>query len=137
VKVNCARLPANLIESELFGHERGAFTGAFARQAGRFEVADGGTLFLDEIGELPFELQAKASQGPSGQGIRTGGRLQDDQGRRAPHLGNQPATSKRKSGKAAFAGSVVPGSMYSPSPFRPLRQRKEDIPLLASAFVTA
>jgi transcriptional regulator with GAF, ATPase, and Fis domain len=59
VTVNCAALPANLIESELFGREKGAFTGAHARQAGRFEVADGGTIFLDEIGELPLELQAK------------------------------------------------------------------------------
>jgi len=59
VKVNCATLPANLIESELFGHEKGAFTGAHARQLGRFEVADGSTLFLDEIGELPLELQPK------------------------------------------------------------------------------
>jgi len=59
VKVNCATLPPNLIESELFGHEKGAFTGAHARQLGRFEVADGATLFLDEIGELPLELQAK------------------------------------------------------------------------------
>ena len=55
----CAVLPANLIESELFGHEKGAFTGSQARHLGRFEVADGGTLFLDEIGELPLELQAK------------------------------------------------------------------------------
>ncbi len=59
VKVNCATLPSNLIESELFGHEKGAFTGAHARQLGRFEVADGATLFLDEIGELPLELQSK------------------------------------------------------------------------------
>jgi PAS domain S-box-containing protein len=59
VKINCAALPANLIESELFGHEKGAFTGAQARKMGRFELADGATLFLDEIGELPLELQAK------------------------------------------------------------------------------
>lgn len=59
IKVNCAALPSNLIESELFGHEKGAFTGADARRAGRFELADGGTLFLDEISELPIELQPK------------------------------------------------------------------------------
>jgi transcriptional regulator with GAF, ATPase, and Fis domain len=59
IKVNCATLPANLIESELFGHEKGAFTGSQGKHLGRFEVADGGTLFLDEIGELPLELQAK------------------------------------------------------------------------------
>ena len=59
LKINCAALPSNLIESELFGYERGAFTGAFGRRLGRFEVADGATLFLDEIGELPLELQAK------------------------------------------------------------------------------
>jgi len=59
ITVNCAALPANLIESELFGRERGAFTGAHARQVGRFEIAHGGTIFLDEIGEMPMELQAK------------------------------------------------------------------------------
>ena len=59
VKVNCATLPASLIESELFGHEKGAFTGARSRQMGRFELADGATIFLDEIGELPLELQSK------------------------------------------------------------------------------
>jgi formate hydrogenlyase transcriptional activator len=59
VKVNCAALPAGLIESELFGHEKGAFTGALARKIGRFELADGGSIFLDEIGDLPLELQAK------------------------------------------------------------------------------
>jgi transcriptional regulator with GAF, ATPase, and Fis domain len=59
VKVNCATLPANLIESELFGHEKGSFTGAFEKRIGKFELAQGGTIFLDEIGELPLELQAK------------------------------------------------------------------------------
>ena len=59
VKVNCAALPPGLIESELFGHERGAFTGAVSKRIGRFELADGGTIFLDEIGDLPLELQAK------------------------------------------------------------------------------
>src|SRR5207247_4144171 len=59
VKVNCAALPAGVIESELFGHEKGAFTGALTRKVGRFELANGGTLFLDEIGDLPLELQAK------------------------------------------------------------------------------
>ena len=59
VTVNCASLPASLIESELFGHEKGAFTGAIQKQIGRFELADGGTLFLDVIGEIPIELQSK------------------------------------------------------------------------------
>ena len=59
IKINCATLPANLIESELFGHEKGAFTGSQARHLGRFEIADGATLFLDELGELPINLQAK------------------------------------------------------------------------------
>ena len=59
IKVNCAALPETLLESELFGHERGAFTGAVARKEGRFELADGGTLFMDEIGEISPAMQAK------------------------------------------------------------------------------
>src|SRR3546814_11444371 len=59
VAVNCGAIPANLVESELFGHEKGAFTGAFERKIGRFQEADGGTLFLDEIGEMPLDAQVK------------------------------------------------------------------------------
>ena len=59
IKINCATLPGTLIESELFGHEKGSFTGAIERRIGKFELAEGGTIFLDEIGELPLELQAK------------------------------------------------------------------------------
>ena len=59
VKVNCATLPANLIESELFGHEKGSFTGAISKRVGKFDQANGGTIFLDEIGEMPVDLQVK------------------------------------------------------------------------------
>jgi formate hydrogenlyase transcriptional activator len=74
VRINCAAIAPTLMESELFGHEKGAFTGASARRAGRFELADGGTLFLDEVGELPPDAQAALLAGAAGAGVRAGGR---------------------------------------------------------------
>jgi formate hydrogenlyase transcriptional activator len=70
VKLNCAAIPLGLLESELFGHEKGAFTGAIAQKTGRFELAHKGTLFLDEVGDIPLELQAKVAARPAGAGIR-------------------------------------------------------------------
>lgn len=133
VKVNCATLPANLIESELFGHEKGAFTGAMERKIGRFELADGGTLFLDEIGELPVELQAKL--------LRV---LQEGEFER---LGN-PKTMKvnvrviaatnrnlqQAIEKKEFREDLYYRLNVFPIICPPLRNRKEDIPLLVKHF---
>ena len=80
VSVNCAALPSTLIETELFGHVRGAFTGAVSMRQGRFELADAGTLFLDEIGDLPADVQAEAPARPAGGAVRTRRRLTVTQG---------------------------------------------------------
>ncbi|CAN5652668.1 hypothetical protein BH10BAC3_BH10BAC3_10100 [soil metagenome] len=134
IKINCANLPANLIESELFGHERGAFTGAMDRKIGRFELADGGTVFLDEIGELPVELQAKL--------LRV---LQEGEFER---LGNPKtmkvnvrviAATNRNLVEAIVKKEFRQDLFYRLNVFQivspPLRSRKEDIPLLVKHFV--
>jgi formate hydrogenlyase transcriptional activator len=134
ITVNCAALPANLIESELFGREKGAFTGADARQVGRFEIANGSTLCLDEIGELPLEVQAKL--------------LRVIQHNEFERLGSSQtikvdtrivATTNRNLDEEVRKGRFRQDLYYRlnvfPVTVPPLRQRKEDIPLLVQAFI--
>ena len=85
VKLNCAAIPLGLLESELFGHEKGAFTGAIAQKTGRFELANKGTLFLDEVGDIPLELQGKIASRSPGTGIRETRQQPHPQGERAPY----------------------------------------------------
>lgn len=134
IKINCATLPANLIESELFGHERGAFTGAMERKIGRFELADGGTIFLDEIGELPVELQAKLLRVlQEGEFERLGNPKTMKVNVRviaATNRNLEEAISKKEFREDLFYRlNVFP--IISP----PLRDRKEDIPLLVKHFI--
>ena len=134
VKVNCAALPSNLIESELFGHEKGAFTGAQSRRHGRFEVANGATLFLDEIGELPLELQPKL--------LRV---LQDGEFERVGSSCTVKvdvrivAATNRNLGEEVRKGRFREDLWYRlnifPITLPPLRDRKEDIPLLVDFYV--
>ena len=133
ITVNCAALPANLIESELFGREKGAFTGADTRQVGRFEIAHRSTLCLDEIGELPLDLQAKL--------------LRVIQYKEFERLGSSQtvkvdvrivATTNRNLEEEVRKGRFRQDLYYRlnvfPITVPPLRQRKEDIPLLVQAF---
>lgn len=133
VKVNCAALPANLIESELFGHEKGAFTGALAQKIGRFELANGGTLFLDEIGEMPIELQSKLlrvlQEGEfervgSSKTIRVDVRIIAATNRELENSVN----NKEFRADLYYRLNVFP--IHSPA----LRDRKEDIPVLVNHF---
>jgi len=134
ITVNCAALPPNLIESELFGREKGAFTGADSRQIGRFEIAHGSTLCLDEIGELPLEVQAKL--------------LRAIEHKEFEHLGSSQtikvdvrivATTNRNLLEEVRKGRFREDLYYRlnvfPITVPPLRQRKEDIPLLVQFFV--
>jgi transcriptional regulator with GAF, ATPase, and Fis domain len=134
VKVNCAAIPASLFESELLGHERGAFTGATATRMGRFELADGGTLFLDEVGELPPEMQAKL--------LRV---LQDGTFERLGSMTTRRAdvrvvaATNRNLEQAIHQGRFRQDLYFRLSTFPirvpPLRERREDIPLLTWAYV--
>jgi len=135
VKVNCAAIPAGLLESELFGHEKGAFTGALMQKKGRFELADGGTLFLDEIGDIPLELQAKL--------LRV---LQEHEFER---LGSTKtirvnvrivAATHRNLSEMIREGTFREDLFYRlnvfPVAIPALRERREDIPLLVNYFVS-
>ena len=109
VKLNCAAIPTGLLESELFGHEKGAFTGAISQKVGRFELAHQGTLFLDEVGDIPPELQPKLLRVLAGAGVRAAGRHQDDQGGRAAWWRPPTATWPRWSPTAASARTCTTG----------------------------
>jgi formate hydrogenlyase transcriptional activator len=133
IKINCAALPSNLIESELFGHEKGAFTGAYARKIGRFELAHENTLFLDEIGELPLDLQVKLLD------VLQEGEFSRIGGTRTLKVNVRIiAATNRDLEKAIDAGTFREDLYYRlnvfPITLPPLREHKEDIPFLAEYF---
>ena len=133
VKVNCAALPAELIESELFGREKGAFTGAATTQVGRFELANDSTLFLDEIGELPVELQAKLLRVlDSGEFERLGSPRTRHSGARIVAATNREIEKEVKKGR--FRADLWFRLKVFPITVPPLRERQEDIPLLTQWF---
>jgi formate hydrogenlyase transcriptional activator len=134
IKVNCAAIPAGLIESELFGHERGAFTGAVGRRIGRFEMANGGTLFLDEIGDIPLELQPKLLRVLQEQEFERLGTTQTTR----VDVRVVAATSRdlpRMVANREFRGDLYYRLNVFPLRVPALRDRLEDIPLLVRHFV--
>jgi PAS domain S-box-containing protein len=134
VKVNCAALPSGLIESELFGHEKGAFTGALAQKIGRFELANNGTIFLDEIGDLPLELQAKLLRVlQEGEFERVGGAQTHKVDARVVAATNRDLNQDVESGR--FRADLFYRLNVFPINIPPLRERVEDIPLLVRRFV--
>ena len=136
LKVNCAALPENLLESELLGHEKGAFTGALARKKGRFELADTGTLFLDEIGELPLELQAKLLRVLQEQQFeRLGGTQTISVDVRVIAATNRGLAEQVAKGR--FRADLFYRLNVVPIVLPPLRERREDIPLLIDHFLAA
>ena len=134
IKVNAATLPAELIESELFGHRKGAFTGATEDKAGKFSLADGGTIFLDEIGELPFDLQPKLLRVlQEGEFDRLGGTRTIKVDVRIVAATNRDLEQMVKDGK--FREDLYYRLNVFPIHNIPLRERKNDIPLLAQYFL--
>lgn len=134
IKLNCATIPQDLAESELFGHEKGAFTGALARKIGRFELADGGTLFLDEIGELPLDLQAKLLR------VLQDGELEHVGGTRTVKVNVRIIAATNRDLKRGVEQGQFRSDLYYrlnvfPIHLPPLRERSEDIPLLVRHFV--
>lgn len=134
VKVNCASIPSTLIESELFGHEKGAFTGAIERRIGKFELANHGTLFLDEIGEMPLEMQAKLLRALQEKEIeRVGGKATIKVDVRILAATNRNLQKEVAEGR--FRSDLYYRLNVFPITIPPLRERQEDIPLLTSSFV--
>ncbi len=133
VLVNCAAIPANLIESEFFGHERGAFTGAVSRREGRFALADGGTIFLDEIGELPIELQAKLLR------VLQDGEFQPLGGNKSVKVDVRVVAATHRDLKRMVAAGTFREDLYFrlnvfPVHVPALRERGRDVELLAAEF---
>jgi DNA-binding NtrC family response regulator len=136
VAVNCAALPSELIESELFGHEKGAFTGAAARREGKFEQADGGTLFLDEIGDMSSNVQAKLLRALEERRIeRLGGNESIPVDVRIVSATHRPL--EQEIGNGNFRADLFYRLQVVTIEIPPLRERREDIPMLAEGFARA
>jgi transcriptional regulator with GAF, ATPase, and Fis domain len=134
VKVNCAAIPAGLIESELFGHEKGAFTGALARKIGRFELADNATIFLDEVGEIPLDLQTKLLRVlQEGEFERLGSAKTIKVNVRVIAATNRDLDKEVREG--SFRSDLFYRLNVFPIQLPALRDRKQDIQLLVSYFV--
>ena len=133
IALNTAAIPKDLLESELFGHERGAFTGAQGLRRGRFEQADGGTLFLDEIGDMPPDLQTRLLRVLSdGQFYRVGGHQPIKVNVRVIAATHQNLEQHVRQGRSAKTCSIAERDPPAPAP---LAERGEDIPLLAKYFL--